>query len=151
MKVLHIIGGGDVGGAKVHVLNLVRELSSSTDVTLLCLRPGAFADDARALGIKVEVIKSHNICSDIRKAISYVKKNQFDIVHSHGSKANIFTYAIKKACKCPVVTTIHSDYKLDYLHSLFKRLTIGVINSQVLRRFDYYIVVTSAFKKMLVE
>lgn len=151
MKVLHIIGGGDVGGAKVHVLNLVRELASSTDVTLLCLRPGAFADDARAIGIKVEVIKSYNIYSDIRKAISFVKNNRFDIIHSHGSKANIFTYAIKKACKCPVVTTIHSDYKLDYLHSLFKRLTIGAINSRVLRKLDYYIVVTSAFKKMLVE
>lgn len=151
MKVLHIIGGGDVGGAKVHVLNLVKELASNIDVTLLSLRPGAFADEARAIGIKVEVIKSLNICSDINKAIKLVKDNQFDIIHSHGSKGNIFAYAIKKACKIPVVTTIHSDYKLDYLHSLFKRLTIGMINSRVLRKLNYYIVVTSAFRKMLVE
>ncbi|OPX45468.1 putative glycosyltransferase EpsF [Ruminiclostridium hungatei] len=151
MKVLHIIGGGDVGGAKVHVINLVKELGSAIDVTLLCLRPGAFADDARAIGIKVEVIKSFNIYTDIKKAIRLVKNNKFDIIHSHGSKANIFAYAIKKACKTPVVTTIHSDYKLDYLQSLFKRLTIGVVNSHVLRKLDYYIVVTSAFRKMLVE
>lgn len=151
MKVLHIIGGGDVGGAKVHVLNLVKELASNIDVTLLSLRPGAFAEEARAIGIKVEVIKSFNICSDINKAINLVKNNQFDIIHSHGSKANIFAYAIKKVCRVPVVTTIHSDYKLDYLQSLFKRLTIGVINSRVLRKLDYYIVVTSAFRKMLVE
>lgn len=151
MKVLHIIGGGDVGGAKVHVINLVKELGSDIDVTLLCLRPGAFADEARAIGIKVEVIKSINIYTDIKKTVKLVKNDKFDIIHSHGSKANIFAYAIKKACKTPVVTTIHSDYKLDYLQSTFKRLTIGVINSHVLRKLDYYTVVTSAFRKMLVE
>ncbi len=151
MKVLHIIGGGDVGGAKVHVLSLIKELASGIDVSLLSLRPGAFADEARAIGIKVEVIKSISIFSDISNAIKLVKEGQYDIVHAHGSKANIFAYAIKKVCKVPVVTTIHSDYKLDYLHSFFKRITIGFINARVLRTFDYYIVVTSAFKKMLIE
>jgi L-malate glycosyltransferase len=151
MKVLHIIGGGDVGGAKVHVLSLVKELTSFTDVTLLSLRPGAFADEARAMGISVEVIKSSNVLSDISNSIKYVNNNKFDIVHSHGSKANIFAYAIKKACKVTVVTTMHSDYKLDYMQSLFKRMTIGLLNSIVLRKLDYYIVVTSAFRKMLTD
>ncbi len=151
MKVLHIIGGGDVGGAKVHVLSLVKELTSYIDVTLLSLRPGAFADEARELGINVEIIKSSNVILDIKKAINYVNDNQFDIVHSHGSKANIFAYAIKKACKVTVVTTMHSDYKLDYMQSFSKRITIGLLNAIVLRKLDYYIVVTSAFKKMLTD
>ena len=151
MKVLHIIGGGDVGGAKVHVLSLVKELTSHIDVTLLSLRPGAFADDARAMGLKVEVIKSSNVVLDIKKTIDYVNKNNFDIIHAHGAKANIFAYAVKKACKVPVVTTMHSDYRLDYMQSFYKRITIGLLNSSVLRSLDYYIVVTSAFRKMLTE
>ncbi len=151
MKVLHIIGGGDVGGAKVHVLSLVKELSSNIDVTLLSLRPGAFAEEARAMGINVKVIKSANILSDIRNAIKFVKSNDYEIIHSHGSKANIFACAIKKACGIPVVTTMHSDYKLDYLQSVFKKYTIGLLNSIVLRFLDYYIVVTSAFRKMLTD
>ncbi|WP_024832263.1 polysaccharide pyruvyl transferase CsaB [Ruminiclostridium josui] len=151
MKVLHLIGGGDVGGAKVHVLSLVKELTSNIDVTLLSLRPGAFADEAREMGINVKVIKSSNIIADIRNAIQFVKNNNFDIIHSHGAKANIFAYAIKKACHIPVITTMHSDYKLDYLQSLPKRLSIGLFNSLVLRSLDYYIVVTSAFRKMLVD
>lgn len=151
MKVLHIIGGGDVGGAKVHVLSLVKELSSSIDVTLLSLRPGAFAEEALALGINVEVIKSRNVLSDIRNTIKFINSKNFDIIHSHGSKANIFAYAIKNACNATVVTTMHSDYKLDYLQSFYKRMTIGLLNSIVLRKLDYYIVVTSAFRKMLIE
>ncbi|PYG87994.1 polysaccharide pyruvyl transferase CsaB [Ruminiclostridium sufflavum DSM 19573] len=151
MKVLHMIGGGDVGGAKVHVLSLVKELTSHIDVTLLSLRPGAFADDARAMGLNVEVIKSSNVISDISNTVKFVNKNNFDIIHSHGAKANIFAYAIKKACNVPVVTTMHSDYKLDYMQSFYKKMTIGLLNSIVLRRLDYYIVVTSAFRKMLTE
>ncbi|HEY5583506.1 MAG TPA: polysaccharide pyruvyl transferase CsaB [Ruminiclostridium sp.] len=151
MKVLHIIGGGDVGGAKVHVLSLVKELTSFIDVTILSLRPGAFADEASAMGINVEVIKSANVILDIRNAIIYVKNNHFDIIHSHGSKANIFALAIRKACGVPVVTTMHSDYQLDYMQSLSKRMTIGFLNAMALRKLDYYIVVTSAFRKMLVN
>lgn len=151
MKVLHIIGGGDVGGAKVHVLSLVKELDTSIEVTLLCLRHGAFADDARALGLKVEVIKSSNIFSDIKRTIKLVQKNKYDIIHSHGSKANIFAYSIKRFCKVPVVTTIHSDYKLDYLQNFFKRITIGFLNAIILKKLDYYIVVTGAFRKMLID
>lgn len=151
MKVLHIIGGGDVGGAKVHVLSLVKELTSHIDVTLLSLRQGAFADEAREMGIKVEVIQSSNVASDIRKAIKYVRNNNFNIIHSHGAKANIFAYAIKRVCNVPIVTTMHSDYKLDYMQSFYKRITIGLLNSIVLRKLNYYIVVTSAFRKMLTD
>jgi len=49
MKVLHLIGGGDVGGAKSHVLSLVRELGKHINVKLISFRTGAFADDARAM------------------------------------------------------------------------------------------------------
>ena len=30
MRVIHLIGGGDTGGAKTHVLHLLRELNRST-------------------------------------------------------------------------------------------------------------------------
>lgn len=74
MKVVHIIGGGDVGGAKTHMLYLLRELSRHMEVKLISLRPGVFADDARALGIDVTVVKSANIFSDIRKVKKSSKK-----------------------------------------------------------------------------
>ena len=78
MKVLHIIGGGDVGGAKVHVLSLVKELTSYIDVTLFGRkRSRSLADEARAMGINVKVIKSSNVISDIRNSIKYVNNNHY--------------------------------------------------------------------------
>jgi len=151
MKVLHLIGGGDVGGAKVHVLSLVKELSKYIDVKIVSFRPGMFADDARAMGIDIEVVKTGNIFLDIKRVVDMVKKGGYQIIHSHGAKANMISLILKSFVNVPTVTTVHSDYKLDYMHSTVKRLTFGSINSIALRHLDYYIGVSSNFKQMLID
>jgi polysaccharide pyruvyl transferase CsaB len=151
MKVVHLIGGGDVGGAKVHVLSLVKELGKHIDVKIISLRPGKFADDAMDMGIDVEVVKSHNIAYDIKKVIDIVRKGGYQIIHSHGAKANMFSIIAGNILKLPTVTTVHSDYRLDYMHSFLKQLTFGSINSIALRHIHYYIGVSENFRKMLVE
>lgn len=151
MKVLHIIGGGDVGGAKTHVLSLVNKLGEHIDVKMISLRPGAFADDARSMGIDVEVVKSGNIFSDIKKVLSIVRKGKYDILHSHGAKANMFAVIIKYFTKISTVTTVHSDYRLDYLNNVYKKYSFGVINTISLRFIDYYIGVSNRFKEMLIK
>lgn len=151
MRIVHIIGGGDIGGAKTHVLYLLKELSRNAEVKLISLRPGVFADDARAMGIDVSVVKSANIFSDIGKVIEIIRQGGYDIVHSHGAKANLFSLAARHKAGLPTVTTVHSDYRLDYMHSLPKRLTIGLANSIVLRFTESYIAVSGNFKQMLVN
>ena len=151
MRVVHIIGGGDVGGAKTHMLYLLKELSRHMEIKLISLRPGVFADDARALGIDVTVVKSANMYNDIRKVKKIIMEGNYDIVHSHGAKANIFSLAATRKTDIPTVTTIHSDYRLDYMHSLPKRLTIGLINSIALRFIENHIGVSDNFRKMLIE
>ncbi|MGE5613119.1 MAG: polysaccharide pyruvyl transferase CsaB [Bacillota bacterium] len=151
MRIVHIIGGGDIGGAKTHVLYLLKELSRRIDVKLISLRPGIFSDDARAMGIDVTVVKSGNIFSDIRKVTDIIIKGGYDIVHSHGAKANVFSLAARRRAGLPTVTTVHSDYRLDYMHSLPKHLTIGLTNSVVLRFIDNYIAVSGNFQDMLVR
>lgn len=151
MRVVHIIGGGDVGGAKTHMLYLLRELSRHMEVKLISLRPGAFADDAAALGIDVTVVKSANIFSDIKKVKKIILEGKYDIVHSHGAKANIFSLSATHRTGLPTVTTVHSDYRLDYMHSLPKRLTIGLVNSVALRFIKNHIAVSNNFREMLIS
>ena len=55
VKVIHLISGGDTGGAKTHVHSLLRSLARSVDVTLVCFRDGPFAQEAAALGIDTRV------------------------------------------------------------------------------------------------
>ncbi len=151
MKVIHIIGGGDVGGAKTHVLSLIKTLNSYIDVKLVSLRPGAFADDAVAMGIDTVVIRSGNIFADIRKFIRIVKEDDYQVIHCHGSKANMFAVIAKRFTKLPLVTTVHSDYRLDYLHSAVRRYTIGIVNMIALRMIDYYVNVSRSLKETLIQ
>jgi polysaccharide pyruvyl transferase CsaB len=151
MKVIHLIGGGDIGGAKSHVLQLVRELGRHIEVTLVSLRRGPFHDDAVRMGLDARVIRSGNIVKDIHQVLRLVRDNKYDIIHSHGAKANMFATIIKRATGIPVVTTIHSDYRLDYMHSVLKRYSYGVINMISLRKIDYHIGVSDSFRNMLIS
>lgn len=56
MKILHLISGGDVGGAKTHVLSLLEGLGKTQTVRLVCFMDGPFAQEARELGINTVVM-----------------------------------------------------------------------------------------------
>ena len=63
MKVIHLTSGGDVGGAKTHVLSMLRELKKTDNVQLVCFSGGPFAEEAKELNIPTTVIESRNIFS----------------------------------------------------------------------------------------
>ena len=66
MRVIHLIGGGDTGGAKTHVLNLLKELNQYIDAQLFCFRKGDFSEDSHRdcdgdTGI-LDIIKAYHDC-----------------------------------------------------------------------------------------
>ncbi len=150
MKIIHLISGGDVGGAKTHVLSLLEGLGRTQQVRLVCFTAGAFADDAMAMGIDTLVLDS-GVRSSIRTLTGMIQNEHFDIVHCHGSRANMIGAILKRTIKVPIVTTVHSDYRLDYLGRPFHRLTYGTINTVALRMFDYHIGVSDAMVQLLIS
>jgi len=152
MKVLHLIGGGDVGGAKTHVLSLVAQLHTRlSDVVLVALRDGEFAEDAAKMGIPVEVVRTGNFFCDLSRVAEIAKEHGSDLIHVHGAKANLFGAILRVRTKLPVVTTVHSDYRLDYLGNRLKQYTNGLLNTLSLRFLDSYIGVTDNFADMLIS
>ena len=73
MKILHLISGGDVGGAKTHVLTLLQGLSKDHTVLLVCFMEGEFAQDARDMGIQTRIIKSRNVLADCRTIAGLIR------------------------------------------------------------------------------
>ena len=53
MKDIHLISGGDTGGAKTHVHSLLQGLSRHIQADMVCFMDGPFTQEARALGISV--------------------------------------------------------------------------------------------------
>ena len=123
-KVMFLTGGGDIGGAKTHILSRAGKLVASHDILLISFRDGDFAKSARECGIPVTVIRSGSIFSDLRRLLLAYDGFKPDIVHCHGAKANFMGAFIKKFRKSALtVTTMHSDYK-KRLYALFFKTNI---------------------------
>ena len=60
MKVIHLISGGDSGGAKTHVLSLLQHLNQTITAQLVCFRDGPFAEEARQMGIPTMICGGNN-------------------------------------------------------------------------------------------
>lgn len=153
MRVLHLISGGDTGGAKTHILTLLHELNKHIEVELLCVMESVFTQEARDLSIPVTVIPQKKRCNVfvVKKMIQFIKENDVKILHCHGARANFLAILIKPWIDIPIITTIHSDYKLDFTNNKYKHLFYTPINSFALRLIPYYIAVTDTFRDMLIE
>ena len=103
MKVIHLISGGDVGGAKTHVLSLLRGLGQTQTVRLVCFMEGAFSREAREMGIETIVLTSGNFFFLVKTLKNMIVSEGFDIVHCHGSRANLMGAMLRKATGLPVV------------------------------------------------
>ncbi len=150
MKVLHLISGGDTGGAKTHVHTLLAGLTQQIQVKMVCFTDGPFVQEARALGIDTVVFPGHNILSTLNKLTHLVQAEGYDILHSHGARGNMMSALLAKKTGLPTVSTVHSDYRLDYLGRPASRLTYGTINTLALRMLDYRIGVSDAMVDLLI-
>jgi len=151
IRVVHLISGGDVGGAKTHVLTLLKGLSERMGITLVCFRDGPFACDARAMGIDTRIISGNGVIGDLRALEALIKRGKYDIVHSHGSRGNAFSAWLMPRLGLPAITTIHSDYKLDYLGSPVRAATYGTLNRWALTKMDYYTGVSDPISETLIK
>ena len=151
MKIIHLAGGGDTGGAKTHIITLLKELSKENEVMLVSLRGGQFSRSAVEEGIPTVVIEKSVVMASVLTLVKTMKKFSPDVLHCHGAKANMMGAISKLFCNIPVVTTVHSDYRLDYMHSRLKQLTFGTINAVALRFIDYYTAVASRTADMLIS
>lgn len=152
MKVMHLISGGDSGGAKTHLFELLDKLKLSCEVSVACLMKGTFYQEILEKDIDSHLFLQKNrfdlsVVDDIR---SFIIDKNIELLHVHGARANFIAMFLKHKLSIPVVTTMHSDYLLDF-DELFKRLVFTNLNILSLRRLDYFIAVSDSFKEMLIK
>jgi len=151
MNVIHLISGGDSGGAKTHVLSLLQHLNETITAQLVCFRDGPFAEEARSLGIPTKIMGGNHIFKIRRQLAEYIRQEGFQLIHCHGARANMIGALLRGVTGLPVVTTVHSDYKIDYMGRPLARCTFGVINTWALRRLDYRVGVSDAMVDLLIS
>ncbi len=71
------------------------------------------------------MIERHNPFRAARTMRDLVDAFKPDIIHCHGGRANLMGAMVRRSRQVPIVTTVHSDYRLDYLGSPLKQHTLG--------------------------
>ena len=149
MRVLHLISGGDSGGAKTHVLSLLHSLNEHIRADLVCYMEAEFSKEAREMGIPTQAFEGgFNV--GLKKTRELIENGNYDIVHCHGSRANLTGALLKKHFDIPFISTVHSDYKLDYLGRPMAAMTYGQLNKMALHRMDYRVCVSDRMRETLI-
>jgi len=153
IKVVHIIGGGEFGGAERHIINLAGALNPQmVEVTVCCLFSDPFVGIAAQAGINAfdVTMRNRTDLSVVGKLASIIRKNNFDIVHTHGVRANLLgRLAARQANRKPVVTTVHSLLERDY-PGFFRRQVNSITERATRGWTDQFIAVSQGLKAKLV-
>lgn len=152
LRVLHLISGGDSGGAKTHLFSLLDKLKDMAFVRVGCLTEGVFYKEVLERDVESVLFRQKNrfdlsVAGDIAKMI---KEEHFDILHVHGARANFAAQFVRRRVDVPVVTTVHSDYLLDF-DDFVKKIVFTNLNKNALKKIPYFIAVSDNFKDMLIE
>ena len=153
IKVLHVIGGGELGGAEMHILNLLTHMDRERfEVRLCCLFPEPFVQVARANGIATDaVVMRHKLnIGIVDNLMEIIRGRQIDIVHTHGVRANLVgRLAAKLAGIKHIVTTVHSVLEQDY-PSFFARQVNRLMERITINSVERFVTVSDLLKQDLV-
>ncbi|MHB1652423.1 MAG: glycosyltransferase [Desulfitobacteriaceae bacterium] len=140
-RILHIIGGGEIGGAEQHVLTLLNQLDRKRFFPVLaCLIDGPFAKLARQNGLETKTFPMHWALdlSPLPALTRWARSQGISLLHAHGSRANLLGRLAAQWLKLPSVSTVHSSLAHDYLSSraahwaiILDRLTLPLSSGQI--------------------
>ena len=131
LSVCHLFPALPLHGAENHFLSLARQLDPLKVKNTICLisGEGELVKDLRAMGIPVTLIrkKSRYDISIIWRLRSFLKKGQFDIIHSNLFTANLWGRLAAFGLKSAYVVTVHSIHsrhnpKQARIEAFFDRL-----------------------------
>ncbi len=153
MKIVHVIGGGETGGSRVHLLALckgLRERYPDVDVQIICFIDGELARQSAELGIPVTVFPMRN-AADLRVIPTlrrHLKDTSPTIVHTHGVRGGFVGRLAARGLNAAVIDTVHGSVYSDYATPL-KRLFYPVIERSTRRVVARFIVLSSYLGKEL--
>lgn len=152
LRVLHVIGGGEFGGAEQHILNLLTSFpQDALEATVVCFYDSVFSNQLRKAGISVVALDRFGRF-DVRllKALKQTFLTyQPDIIHTHGVKANFFARLAARSITRSLITTVHSNLRYDYGRLAY--LVASVMERTTRRWNRHFIAVSEALGEILCE
>ncbi|QQE73416.1 glycosyltransferase [Brevibacillus composti] len=151
LRVLHVIGGGEFGGAEQHILNLLASLpADEVEAAVVCFYDSLFASELRKAGVPVIALDRFGrfdlrLLQALREAF---RSFQPHLIHTHGVKANFFSRLAARGSGATLLTTVHSSLRYDYTHPLAYAL-VSLMERGTRRWNRHYIAISGAIAEIL--
>jgi glycosyltransferase involved in cell wall biosynthesis len=125
MKVLHVITGLDAGGAELQLAMILRRTRHESDVVTL-YNPGPVADLIRSQGTSVRDIgmQRNTELPALLRLRRIIKDGQYDVVHTHLYRAQVYARPAARLAGVPVVLT--TEHSIGETHIERRKMTRGV-------------------------
>lgn len=115
MKILHVIGNSEFGGATIYVFSILEKLRSEGHEVSILTSNAETINEANSRGIPVVsnilIVREINPFKDLKalfSIIEYLKREKYDIVHTHTSKGGVIGRIGARLAGVPkIVHTIH--------------------------------------------
>jgi len=151
LRILHIIGGGEFGGAEQHIINLLTSFpKEDVEAAVVCFYDSVFAQKLREANIPVVALDQYGRF-DLRLYYGLQKvldSYQPDIIHSHGVKANFLTRLASIGKHKLLLTTVHSHLRYDY-QSMLTFFIVSLMERSTRSVNTHFIAVSGALLKLL--
>lgn len=147
------------GGIERVVLNLLRHMPAGVEIVPIVFtrtdtEDQTFFERMREIGVRHETlyVNSHtpalvvNPVVNLAQAIRIVKDGNFDLIHSHGYRADAFTLVVAKYLGLPFCSTVHGFTPTDPRLRLWCEL-----DARLLRFFPKVMAVSAPMKDQLVS
>ena len=115
MRVLYLVTKSDLGGAQIHILDLLRGFRGVLEPVVAAGEEGYFTDAVRNLGVQCEIVPNlvHpiapiNDCRALLQVTRLIRRIRPDLVHAHTSKAGVIARFAARAAGVPPVFTAHT-------------------------------------------
>lgn len=110
IKILQAIRQGKIGGGESHVISLVQSLDPYIfESVVLSFTKGPMIDHMERLGVKTYVVETETPFNFLiwNKVKQILIKENIDIVHAHGTRANSNINFVSRKLKLPLIYTVH--------------------------------------------
>jgi glycosyltransferase involved in cell wall biosynthesis len=127
IKVLECIRQGQVGGGESHLLTLVENIDRSVfDPVVLSFTDGPMVSKLKTIGVNTTIIHTEKPF-DVGKwktIRAWIKKQNVDVIHAHGTRANSNILWAARSLNIPVVYTIHGWSFHDDQNPIVKKVRV---------------------------
>jgi glycosyltransferase involved in cell wall biosynthesis len=148
----------EFGGIERVLLNLVEHVGPGIQLhpivfTRTDVVETSFFDRLHAMGVTpvTLMVNSHKPAMlvspivNLQQAVTVFRKQRFDLIHSHGYRADVFSWVLSKWCGVPAVSTCHGFVPNDWRLRVYNSL-----DTSVLKSFSRVIAVSAGMKDDLV-